>query len=115
MRCSTARQAQQSLHALAILSVHEHQGAVVRFGNLTAQRETDSGALRLGRKERNKKIGGVHDAGSFVFNKNLNAICFLTPAKRDVSMCFKGGINGVVHQVDQHSSLGENSLRPSEL
>ena len=30
------RQAEQSLRALAIFSIHEHQRAVVRLGNLTA-------------------------------------------------------------------------------
>ena len=60
-----------------------------------------SRAVGLRGKERNEEIGGVHDAGTFVFNKDLNAISFLTPAKRDVSMCFKRGINSVVHQIDQ--------------
>ena len=71
------------------------------FGNLTAQRETNSRAVGLGGKERNEEIGGVHYAGTFVFHKDLNAISFLTPAKRDVSLCFKRGIHSVMHQVDQ--------------
>ena len=95
------RQAQQSLHALAIVSVHEHQRAVVCFSNLTAQRETNSRTVGLRGKERNEEICGVHDAGTFVFHKDLNAISFLMPAKRDVSLCFKRGINSVVHQIDQ--------------
>jgi hypothetical protein len=88
------------LHALAIVSVHEHQSAVVGFGNLTAQWQTNSRPVRLGGKERNEQIGGVHDPGTFVFHKDLNAISFLTPAKRDVSICFKRGINSIVQQID---------------
>src|SRR6476659_9716119 len=95
------RQTQQSLHALAIVSVHKHQRAVVCFSNLTAQRETNSRAVGLRGKERNEEISGVHDAGTFVFNEDLKAISFLTPSKGDGSMCFKRGINSVVHQVDQ--------------
>ena len=96
-----ARQTQQSFHSLAIFSIHEDQRAVMRFGNLTAQWETNSRALRFCGKEGNEEIGGVHDAGTFVFDKDLNAISFLAPAKRNVSMCFKRGVNSVVHQIDQ--------------
>src|SRR6516162_4097512 len=94
------RQAQQSLCALAILSIHEHQGAVVRFSNLTAQWQPNAGAVWLRGKERNEEIGGVHNAGTFVFNKDLKAISFLTPPKCDISMGFKRGINCVVQQID---------------
>src|SRR6188768_562443 len=95
LRYSIARQTQQRLHALTIFSVHEHQSAVVSFGNLTAQRETNSRAFGLRGKKRNEKISGVHDAGTFVFNKDLNAISFLPPAKCDVSMCFERGVNSI--------------------
>src|SRR6266404_6883882 len=88
------RQAQQSLRALAILSIHEHQGSVMSFSNLTAQWQTNPRALGLRGKERNEEISGVHDPGTVVFNKDLNAISFLTPPERDVSMRFKRGING---------------------
>src|SRR5439155_12493583 len=94
-------QAQQSLRALAIRSIHEHQSSVVGFSNLTAQWQTNSRAVGLCCKKRNEKIGRVHNARTFVFNKNLNATCFLAPTKRDVSMRFKRGINSVVHQIDQ--------------
>ena len=94
------RQAQQSLRALAILSIHEHQSSVVGFSNLTAQWQTNPRALGLRGKERNEEISGVHDAGTFVFNKDLNAGSFFTPRERDVSMRFKRGINGVVHEID---------------
>ena len=94
------RQAQQSLRALALLSIHEHQSSVVGFSDLTAQWQTNPRALGLRRKEWNEEISGVHDAGTFVFNKDLNAISFLTPSGRDVSMRFKRGIHSVVHQID---------------
>jgi hypothetical protein len=89
------------LRALAILSIHEHQSSVVGFSNLTAQWETNPRALGLRGKEWNEEISGIHDPGTVVFNKDLNAISFLTPPERDVSMRFKRGINGVVHQIDQ--------------
>src|SRR5438477_9910175 len=101
IRTLLARQTQQSLRALAILSIHEHQSSVVGFSNLTAQWQTNPRALGLRGKERNEEISGVHDPGTVVFNKDLNAISFLTPPERDVSMRFKRGINGVVHQIDQ--------------
>src|SRR4029453_14104980 len=94
------RQAQQSLRALAILSIHEHQSAVVRFSNLTAQWQSNSGAFRFRGKERNEEIGGGHDAGTFLFNKDLDAISFLTPTERDVSVRFNRGINSVVQKID---------------
>src|SRR5215510_16116483 len=93
------RKTQQSLCALAILSVHEHQSAIVRFGNLTAQWQPYAGAVRFRGKKRNEQIGGIHDAGTFVFNKDLDTISFLAPAKRNVAMCFKCGIDGVVQQI----------------
>src|SRR5437773_12252117 len=95
------RQTQQSLCALAILPIHEHQSSVMSFSNLTAQWQTNPRALGLRGKERNEEISGVHDARTVVFNKDLNAISFLAPPKRDVSMRFKRGINGVVHEIDQ--------------
>ena len=52
----------------------------------------------------NARVGGAVNpryTGTFVFDKDLNAISFLAPAKRDVSMCFKSSINSVVHQIDQ--------------
>src|SRR5437773_12253837 len=94
------RQTQQSLCALAILPIHEHQSSVVRFSNLTAQWQTNPRALGLCGKEWNEEISGVHDPGTVVFNEDLDAISFLTPSKRDVSMRFKRGVNSVVHQID---------------
>jgi hypothetical protein len=88
------------LRALTILSIHEYQSAVVRFGNLTAQWQANAGALRFRGKERNEEIGWVHDPWTFVFNKDLNAISFLTPAERNVPLRFKRGINSVVQQID---------------
>ena len=72
----------------------------MRFGNLTTQRQTNSGAVGLCGKERNEEIGGIHDTGTVVFNQDLNAIAFLTPPKRDVSMRLKRGIHSIVHQID---------------
>ena len=95
------RQTQQSLRALPIRPIREHQSSVVGFSNLTAQWQTNPRALGLRGKEWNEEISGVHDPGTFVFNKDLNAISFLTPPERDVSMRFKRGVNGVVHQIDQ--------------
>src|SRR5207247_6548594 len=95
------RQTQQSLCALAILPIHEHQSSVVGFSNLTAQWQTNPRALGLRGKEWNEEISGVHDPGTFVFDKDLNAISFLTPPERDVSVRFKRGISRVVHQIDQ--------------
>jgi len=94
------RKPQQSLCALAILSIHEHQSSVVSFSNLTAQWQANPRALGFRGKEGNEQISGVHDPGTFVFNEDLNAISFLTPPERYVSVRFKRGVNGVVHQID---------------
>src|SRR3954470_2880615 len=94
------RQAPQSLRAVTVLTVHEHERSVMRFGDLTTQRQTNSRPLGFCGEKRDEKIGGVHNTMAFIFNEDLNAIRFLTPAEPDVSMRFKRGINSVVHQID---------------
>src|SRR5262249_51985357 len=74
----------------------------MRFGNLTAQWQANPRTRGLRGKERNEEISGVHDARTFVFNEDLDAISFLTPAKRNVAVCFESGINSVVQEIDQH-------------
>src|SRR5262249_48891008 len=93
-------QAQQSLRALAIFSIHERQSAVMRFGNLAAQWQPDPGTFLFRGKKRNEEISWIHDARTFVFNDDLHAISFLAPANRDVSAHFQRGINSVVQQID---------------
>src|SRR5215471_7349818 len=74
----------------------------MRFGNLTAQWQANPRTRGLSSKERNEEIGGVHDARTFVFNEDLDAISSLTPAKCNVAVCFESGINSVVQEIDQH-------------
>jgi len=71
------------------------------FGNLAAKWQTDPRTLGLCGEKRHEKICRIHNALSLVLDKDLNATFFLTPPNRDVSLSFKCGINGVVHQIDQ--------------
>ena len=54
--------------ARALSAVDEAQRAAVRFGDLSAQDETDPRAARLRREERDEEIFRVRQSRSFVFD-----------------------------------------------
>ena len=57
-----SRQAQHRFGARAIVSIRQAQRPVVRFGDLPAQGQTNSGAVRFRGEKRNEKIRRVHDS-----------------------------------------------------
>lgn len=102
-----------------VIAICDCQRATMSLDNLQRQNQADTHAPGLGRVERNKKIGGIGEAGSVVFHKNDGAVG-LQPANhtyphgRFVFMRLRRCIHCIANQVDeglfQLGRIGVNSI-----
>src|SRR6266850_6324898 len=95
------RQSQSRFTAPRVGAVRQTEFAAVCFRNLTAEHESNAGATRFGRKERNKQIGGIWQAQAIVQNPNIKLRALPRPANPHGAPCFLRGIRRVSNQIDQ--------------
>ena len=73
----------------------------MRFRDLPAQRQPDSGTSRLRREERHEQVRRVHDPLAFVLHENLHAISRSRQPATTPPPVSRGSIDRVVQNVNQ--------------
>ena len=81
------------------VSILERQAAPMGFGNLAAQGQADTGAGRLGSKERHEEVRGVGQAGSVVLDAHFDVRSRLPPGTGDLALGLAGCVNGIAHKI----------------
>ena len=75
--------------------------SAMRLGDLPAERQTDSGAVGLGREERDEQVRRGGDTRTFVFHPDFDAAVPSPPADPDTAAGLEGCIRSVLDEIDQ--------------
>ena len=73
----------------------------MRFGDLPAERQTNSGPAGLRREKRNEQVCRIHNPGSGIADENFHAFREIAPAGCDRSLRFERSFRGVVQNIDE--------------
>src|SRR6185437_15530495 len=95
------RETNMCLAAAGVGPVRDGKRAVVRFGDLPAQGETDTAAAWLGSVERDEQIGGVGDAQAVVAHPDVQRGSVAAPTHGHATVSLERRIRAVADEIDQ--------------
>ena len=101
MLLTLQRQNDPSDTAGSFSAVLKGQSPFVRFRYLAPEDQPDARATRFRRKEGNKQVSAVGDAGAFVADLHLDLRTVSLPGHRYLALGLQSGINRVLNEVEE--------------